>query len=204
MDGVFLTVMLSIVVPLLLVLLWLFFIYFVLKKSLFSKNEPMERDLQNDSVPSRLDPVFTSSAIDPLDVNVQYPSCNQRSTTVLSERLFSLPPYSTLPKNSTRGLVRNSILRHTEGESSGDGRYGYRLSSENFSPFTRNDFPHYSDVMREVSLYCDRYIEDAIYQHPPPYESRENVENSHPIRIASSDESGMESSLCTYGSETWI
>ena len=208
MEEVFLTITISIVVPLLLLFIWLFIMCFVLKKCIFSKRDLVGTDCEDSSVRSGADSVCTSTADPAIVTSMEAPSYdnNDLHLTANSQlQSLSPPPYSTLPRNSTRCVLpRNSFSRHNEDESSlGDCRYGYRLSLANFSPFTRDNVPFQSDVMQAVSLYCDRYIEDASYQSPPAYQSRENMENAVLIRNAPGEERARTESPY-YGYETWI
>ena len=209
MEGAFLTITISIVVPLLLLVLWLFIMFFVLKKCIFSKRDLVGTDCEDSSVRSRADSVVCTSTADPAIVtSMEAPSYDNDDLylTANSElRTLRPPPYSTLPRNSRRCVLpRNSFSQHNDDESNlGGCRYGYRLSSANFSPFTRDNVPFQSDVMQAVSLYCDRYIEDASYQSPPVYQSRENTENVVLIRNAPGEEHARTESPY-YGCETWI
>lgn len=206
MDGVFLTITISIVVPLLLFSIWLFIVFFVFKKCVFSKRDLVGTDCEDNSVRSSADSVCTSTADPAIVASTEAHSCDDLHLTANSEQqTLRPPPYSTLPRNSTRRVLpRNSFSRHNEDESGlGGCRYGYRLSLTNVSPFTRDNVPFQSDVMRAVSLYCDRYSEDAPYEFPPVYQSRENTENFVQTGNAPGEERAWTESSY-YGCETWI
>lgn len=214
MRKIYLTIALAIGVPFLLVLFFVLFLYLVIKKCVLGKRELPETDLEDDSDHCRLDQVEPSLSTDPVGLNTHGTSYNHTqhlvpnsATTAFSQLALQLPRYSTLPRNTTRGLSPNSSSRPRDDESGGNGRFGYRLASENFSPFTHdisniNSPCRHSEAMRAVALCCDRYIDDAFYEPPPPYNSRETLENTDLRRSISGEDPRLQPS--TYGLETWI
>lgn len=200
MEGLFLTITLSIVVPFFILLLWFFVIFVVVKKCMRRKRQPSEN---GSGVPCRVvecategTAASTTYSDEPiLNEEEQYSVIEQERSYFTSQAL-QLPLYSTLPRNSTRDSPRDN-----HGANS---RHGYRLHPSNYSPFIQDSSLSRSETMQALSMYCDRYIADARYDAPPPYNSRENISvHSQLIRTVSGREvTSARSSL--YGCETWI
>lgn len=204
MEGLFLTIALSIVIPLLILLIWFFLIFIVVKRCVFRKRQP---SANGDNVPSRLEhcentSISTCRVDEPISSNQDCPSdvCEQeRDSLSLMDRwtrsnhqnVLQLPLYSTLPRNSTRPFSRDCSHDPRVRAS----RHGYRLYPDSYSPFSQDARLGQSETMQALSMYCDRFITDACYDPPPPYNSRENVPESSTSRILHSSSSGC---------ETWI
>ena len=200
MEGLFLTIALSIVVPLFILLLWFFVVFIVVKKCILSKRLPL-----NDGDAALCGPeecVSETTAIsdcpdEPILQDQDRPSdandCQRRSFT---ELVLQLPLYSTLPRNTSRISTDCPRARDHPAVNT---RHGYRLYPCNYSPFSQNTSMNRNETMQALSRYCDRYIADAYYDQPPPYSSRESVQ----------EHSQLTSTICerevaTYGCETWI
>ena len=204
MEGLFLTITLSIVIPLLILLLWFFVIFIVVRKCVFRKRQLSEN---GDTVPCRLEEcAVETTAIsccpdEPvLNSQLRSSDVDEYETNSFTSQTLQLPLYSTLPRNSTRHFSRD-CSRDYPGTSS---RHGYRLHPGNYSPFSQDTSLNQSETMQALSMYCDRYIADAHYDPPPPYNSRENVrEHSQLIRTVSGREVHASPSSA-YGCETWI
>ena len=194
MEGLFLTIALSIVVPLLILLLWFFLIFIVIRKCVFSKRQPSDN---GDTMSCRLEEcaveITTESCCpdEPILNNQERRSdVYELERSSFTEQGLQPPLYSTLPRNSTRPYSRDS------------SRHGYRLSPSNYSPFSRDTSLNQSETMQALSMYCDRYIADAHYDRPPPY-SEENVEeHSQHTRTVSTRDNSTRS--LAHGCETWI
>ena len=205
MEGLFLTIALSIVIPLLILLIWFFVIFILVKKCVFNKRHPSEN---GDTVPCRFhDCAGETTAIsdcpdEPILSNQERSSdvhehCERGSFA--DNQTLQLPLYSTLPRNGSRSFSSDC----SRDDRRTNSRHGYRLCPGNYSPFSQDTSLNQSETMQALSMYCDRYIADAHYDPPPPYNSRENVrEHSQLTRTVSGREAVSLSSA--YGCETWI
>ena len=206
MEGLLLTIALSIVVPLLILLLWFFLIFIVVPKCVSSKRQPSNN---GDTLSCRLEEcameiTSESCCLDEPILNSQqrFSDVYDPETSSLAQHALQLPLYSTLPRNSARpfrGSSRDSSREHQETSS----RHGYRLSPGNYSPFSQDTSLNQSETMQALSMYCDRYIADAHYEPPPPYKSRENIRehSQHTQTVSRRDDA---SHTVAYECETWI
>ena len=204
MEGLFLTITLSIVIPLLILLLWFFVIFIVVKKCAFGKSRPSEN---GETAPCRLQEydvertTISDSSDEPVFNSQQCSSDVHRyELSSFVEQTLQLPLYSTLPRNSTRPFIRDCS---SSGQGTNSTRHGYRLCPNNYSPFSQDRSCNRTQTMQALSMYCDRYIADANYDPPPPYNSRESVHECSQIsRVISETE--FASFPPAYGCETWI
>ena len=207
MEGLFLTIALSIVVPLLILLLWFFLIYIVVRKCVSSKRQPSDN---GDTVSCRFEECaveITSESCCPdepiLNSQQRFSDVYDLERSSLTQHALQLPLYSTLPRNSARPFFRDSSRDSSREHQGTSSRHGYRLSPGNYSPFSQDTSLNQSETMQALSMYCDRYIADAHYEPPPPYNSRENMrEHSQHTQTVSRRDDG--SHTVAYESETWI
>ena len=194
MEGLFLTIALSIAVPLLILLLWFFVIFIVVKRCILGKKLPSNNgDValcgQNEYVAETT--AISDCPDEPILHDQDVQDCQRSSFT---EQVLQLPLYSTLPRNTSR--VSSDVPREHPGVNT---RHGFRLYPYNYSPFSQNTSMNRTETMQALSRYCDRYIADAYYDQPPPYSSRENFQE-HPQMTSTM----YEREVATYGCETWI
>ena len=207
MEGLFLTISLSIVVPLVILLLWFFLIFIVVRKCVFNKRRPCD---SGGTVSCRFEECaveITSESCRPDEpiLNSQERSFDvqQLERSSLSQQALQLPLYSTLPRNATRPLSHNSSDDSSRDNATSSNRHGYRLSPRNYSPFSQDTCLNQSETMQALSMYCDRYIADARYDPPPPYNSRENIQE-HPQQTQTISRREDASHSVLYRCETWI
>lgn len=195
MEGLFLTIALSIVVPLLIILLWFFVIFIVVKKCILSKRLP-----SNDGDVALCRPeecvAETTAITDCPDEPILHHSSDARDCqrSSFTELVLQLPLYSTLPRNTSR--ISSDCPRDHPAANT---RHGYRLYPCNYSPFSQNTSTNRNETMQALSRYCDRYIADAYYDQPPPYSSSENVHEHSQLTSTICEREGA-----AYGCETWI
>ena len=204
MEGLFLTITLSIAIPLLILLLCFFVNLIVVRRCAFGKSRLSENE---EIAPCRLQEydvertAVSNSSCEPIFNSQQCSSDVHRyELSSLVEQTLQLPPYSTLPRNSTRPFIRDCS---SDGQGTNSTRHGYRLSASNYSPFSQERSYNRTQTMQALSMYCDRYIADANYDPPPPYIPRESVhEYAHGLRVISETE--LVSFPPSHGCETWI